>query len=148
MFDIDADPAQLRQGIEQFYAWQMQLLDDGKVEPYAQTFAEDGSFAANAHPAPFTGREAIAAAAGKATRALAEQGVIRRHWFGMTSVETTGHSNVVRTRNYAVVFETPRGGAAKLLMSTVFEDVLVRDEDATHGWLVRERRVSRDDLAA
>jgi SnoaL-like protein len=138
-YDLDGT---LYQQIQNFYAYQMQLLDDGAVDEWAATFTEDGVFAANAHPEPSRGRAAIAAGAGAATRALRERKVQRRHWLGMLSVRPDG-PDTVRARSYAVVLETPKGGQAKLLLSTVCVDLLVRSGD---GWLVQDRQVTRDDL--
>ncbi|TVZ80517.1 MULTISPECIES: nuclear transport factor 2 family protein [unclassified Streptomyces] len=129
--------------VQQFYAQQMQLLDDGRVEEWAGTFTEDGVFAANAHPEPVVGRAAITAAAARATEEYAAKGVQRRHWLGMVSVEPVDERSA-NARCYALVIETPRGGQAAIRVSTLCVDRLVRDGD---GWLVQDRQVSRDDLA-
>ncbi|MFI9724233.1 nuclear transport factor 2 family protein [Streptomyces sp. NPDC052396] len=137
------DAATLYYQVQQFYAQQMQLLDDGKVAEWAATFTEDGVFAANAHPEPVTGRTAIEAAARKATEEYAAKQIQRRHWLGMVSVES-GDQDAVVARCYALVIETPRGGQAAIRVSTVCADKLVRDGD---NWLVQDRQVTRDDLA-
>lgn len=69
-----ATTAGLYTEIQQFYAQQMHLLDDGRVEEWAHTFTTDGVFAANAQPVPAVGREAITAAAAAATEAYAKAG--------------------------------------------------------------------------
>lgn len=130
--------------IQNFYSRQMQLLDDGKVDEWAGTFTADGTFGANAHPAPFTGRTAIADGARKAHAALVERGVQRRHWLGMLAAEPRAEGGY-HVRSYAQILETPRGGATTVVMSTTCDDVLVRGADG--GWLVQARAVSRDDLA-
>jgi 3-phenylpropionate/cinnamic acid dioxygenase small subunit len=134
--------AGLHAQVHDFYARQMQLLDDGLVEEWAATFAPDGVFAANAHPEPVRGREAIAAAARATVDDLATRGVRRRHWLGMVTVDTRP-DGALGVRCYALVIATPRGGQAAVHVSTVCEDVLVRDG---HTLLVSDRRVSRDDL--
>ncbi|OLB79501.1 MAG: hydroxylacyl-CoA dehydrogenase [Actinobacteria bacterium 13_2_20CM_2_71_6] len=134
--------AQLYHEVQQFYAYQMQLLDDGAAQQWATTFTEAGVFAANAHPEPVRGRDAITAAAARAIVELADKGIQRRHWLGMVHVTREGAA--VRARSYALVFETPKGGQAAVRMSTVCEDVLVHDGV---GWLVAERYVTRDDLS-
>ncbi len=131
------------QRVQQFYAHQMQLLDDGSVEEWAKTFTEDGTFAANAHPAPTTGRAAIASAAGQAVAELKRAGLVRRHWLGMITVGSRPDDTLL-ARCYALVISTPKGGQSGVHVSTVCEDVLVRNGDEL---LVRERRVARDDLA-
>jgi hypothetical protein len=133
--------AQLHSEIQLFYARQMQLLDAGDFDNWALTFAVDGVFAANAYPTPVAGRDNIAAAAQKATVALAEQGLQRRHWLGMLSVESDG--GVVRVTCYALVIETPRAGVPSLRHSTVCTDELHRSGGE---WVVRKRYVQRDDL--
>lgn len=134
--------SELYSQIEQFYAAQMQLLDDGAVQEWADTFTLDGVFAANAHPEPARGREAIATAAKRTVAELAEQGLVRRHWIGMLSVRGNDDGTVA-ARSYAVVLQTPKGGQAAIRFSTVCEDVLVRRDG---DWQVLDRKVSRDDL--
>ncbi|MEU8941345.1 nuclear transport factor 2 family protein [Streptomyces goshikiensis] len=136
-------PAELYFQVQQFYARQMQLLDDGKAEEWALTFTEDGVFAANAHPEPAVGRAVITAAARTATDQYAAGGVQRRHWLGMVSVEERGADSVF-ARCYAIVIETERGGQATLRVSTRCDDELVRENGQ---WLVKHRQVTRDDLA-
>ncbi|MFH8409712.1 nuclear transport factor 2 family protein [Streptomyces sp. NPDC018019] len=135
-------PAELYQEIQQFYAQQMHLLDDGRVAEWAETFTPDGVFAANAQPAPAVGRAAITEAAAKATEAYRAAGVQRRHWLGMVAV-TGGTGDTVTARCYALVIETPRGGRPEIKASTLCEDELVR---AGSTWQVRDRRITRDDL--
>lgn len=131
--------------VQQFYAAQMQLLDEGRTDEWAGTFTEDGVFAANAHPEPAAGRAVIAEAAGKAAAAYAERGVQRRHWLGMVSVDPApDQDGAVRASCYALVLETPRGERTAIACSTTCVDLLVRGEDG--GWQVRDRRVTRDDL--
>ncbi|MDX2596056.1 nuclear transport factor 2 family protein [Streptomyces sp. WI03-4A] len=134
--------AGLYQEIQQFYAQQMHLLDDGRVEEWARTFTEDGVFAANAQPVPAVGRAAITEAAAKATDAYAAAGVQRRHWLGMVSVESATGQTVI-ARCYALVIETPRGGRPEIKASTLCEDRIVRADGA---WQIQDRQITRDDL--
>ncbi|GHF65911.1 nuclear transport factor 2 family protein [Streptomyces thermodiastaticus] len=129
--------------IQQFYARQMQLLDSGDADAWADTFTEDGVFAANAHPEPTRGRENIRAAAAEAKALHAKQGLQVRHWLGMLDV-TDREDGTVLVRSYALIINTPRGGQAAVHLSTTCEDVLVPTEDG--GWLVSRRDVVRDDL--
>ncbi|MFF4962514.1 nuclear transport factor 2 family protein [Streptomyces sp. NPDC001222] len=133
---------ELYQQVQQFYARQMQLLDNGEVDAWMHTFTEDGVLAANAQPEPTVGREAIGAAARKATGHFAAQGIQRRHWLGMVSV-TGQEGTTVTVRSYVLLIETPRGGQATILCSATCEDVLELGPD---GPAVRRRDVSRDDL--
>jgi len=133
---------ELTHSIQQFYAHQMFLLDSGQAEAWAGTFTPDGVFGANAHPEPFSGRAEIAAGARRATDDYAAKGVQRRHWLGMVAVEPRGEGQAF-VRSYALVVETPRGGFPVIKASTLCEDILVHEGG---GWLVADRRVSRDDL--
>jgi 3-phenylpropionate/cinnamic acid dioxygenase small subunit len=134
--------AALYQEIQQFYAYQMQLLDDGKAEEWGETFTEDGIMAANAHPAPTCGREALIAAAKAVTGQLAADGIRRRHFLGMVNIQEV-RGDVVKARCYALVIDTARGEQANLRMSTLCVDELVR---GASGWQIVRRDVSRDDL--
>lgn len=137
------DTTELYQRVLQFYARQSQLLDAGDVTAWAATFTADGVFAADAHPEPVNGRGNIERAARAAADDIARRGLRRRHWLGM--VDVTTDDGTIRSRYYALVFLTPIAGQAALHVSTTGEDVLVRSGG---GLLVRERRISRDDLGA
>lgn len=142
----DSGFAGLYQQIQQFYAAQMQLLDGGRAEEWAETFTPDGVFDANAFPEPVTGRAAVAAAARKAVDDYEARGIQRRHWLGMISVEGGGgraEDGEAVVTSYAQVLETPRGGRPELRASTSCRDVLVSEGGR---WLVRHRRIERDDL--
>lgn len=137
-----SSPTAAREEITQFYAHQMQMLDDGAAELWAQTFTEDGVFATNTGADPAAGRGIIAAAARSTVDSLAAQGLTRRHWLGMLALDIES-PEVVRARSYALVFETPQGGQATLRLSTTCEDLLVQVDG---GWQVKRRLVRRDDL--
>ncbi|WP_433226641.1 nuclear transport factor 2 family protein [Microtetraspora malaysiensis] len=134
--------AELYLAVQHFYARQMQLLDDGRADEWAATFTEDAVFAANARPEPVRGRADIAAGAREAVEQLAQDGLVRRHWLGMLSVDARADGTVL-ARSYALVISTPRGGQAGVHVSTVCVDVLVWDDE---DLLVRDRHVTRDDL--
>ncbi|WP_308457912.1 nuclear transport factor 2 family protein [Streptomyces sp. SM11] len=128
--------------VSHFYARQMQTLDDGRTEEWANTFTVDGVFALHGGHDKATGRPALAASSARARAALTEQGITHRHWLGMLTV-TPRPDGSVAARCYALVIATARGGMPTVHRSTVCEDVLVREKT---GWLVRERQVTRDDL--
>lgn len=128
--------------IQHYYAWQMQLLDEDLVEAWAETFTEDGVFAANAQPQPSRGREAITNAARAAREDLARRGVQTRHCLTMLVV-TADEGETAKVRSYALVLETPIGGSPKLHVSTVCEDLLVHTDGR---WQVKDRYVTRDDI--
>ncbi|MFD2471033.1 nuclear transport factor 2 family protein [Amycolatopsis silviterrae] len=134
---------ELYQEIQQYYAWQMQLLDQARTDEWAETFTEDGVFEANAAPAPVKGRSAIAAASAATHRQLAEVHELRRHWLGMLTVEPGETADKLHTRCYALIIATRKGGEPRIHCSTLCEDVLVRVGDS---WQVEYRTVSRDDI--
>lgn len=135
--------ASLHAEVQQFYAGQFQLLDSGAAEEWADTFTEDGSFAPPTLPRPVRGKAALAAAVREAHAALAEAGEQHRHWLGMTRIDVKD-ADTLGVRGYALVFATPAGGESRVHRVCVCDDVLVRQDGE---WLVRERRVSRDDLS-
>lgn len=137
------DATDLYGRIQEFYAEQMHLLDAGATEEWAATFTHDGVFAANGLPAPAHGRAAIAAGARQSVEALARAGLVNRHWLGMLRL-TPEPAGAVRARCYAMVIQTPRGGGSSIFRSTVCTDLLVPAGDS---WLVRDRQITRDDLA-
>ncbi|WP_019819641.1 nuclear transport factor 2 family protein [Saccharomonospora saliphila] len=127
--------------VQQFYARQMWLLDNGDADSWADTFTEDGTFVERGRYEPLTGRRDIAAAARRRVDAVTGDGLVRRHWLGMLRVED-GADGTVRTRYRAVALSTPYGGGpATLYASTTAEDVLLRDRDDLR---VRERHVTHD----
>ncbi|RBQ20070.1 nuclear transport factor 2 family protein [Spongiactinospora rosea] len=140
---VSGDTA-LYQEVQQFYARQMQLLDEGVVEGWAGTFTEDGVFTANAHPAPQRGRSTIEEGARKTAAQLEAREVRRRHWLGMLTVDER-QDGTIAARTYALVLETPKGGQAGVLLSCTCDDVLVRQGGEL---LVQHRSVHRDDLPA
>jgi 3-phenylpropionate/cinnamic acid dioxygenase small subunit len=128
--------------VQHFYARQMRLLDEGAVHEWAQTFTDDGVFAANAHPRPCEGRAAIEAAARQSAQELARDRVQRRHWLGMLQVDDRPDGSIL-ARSYALIVSTPQGGQAAVHLSCACDDVLVRE----YGTLrVQRRQVYRDDL--
>lgn len=133
--------AELQAGIRQFYAWHMQLLDEGRIEEWAAAFTPDGVFAADGHPEPVKGRENIRAASRKVADGLADAGIVRRHWLGMSDIAPDGDR--VRVRSYALVFQVSKQEGAALHASTTCEDVLVPG-DAAGTWLISERVVRVD----
>jgi actinorhodin biosynthesis protein ActVIA len=123
-----------------FYAGHMQALDEGAVELWASGFTEDGVFAQNVKPEPWRGRSTIEDNMRRGLARLAQKNVQRRHWFGMVTTDQRDQ-DTVRTRYYAVVFETPVGGKASVYLSTTGEDLLVRQDGQ---WRVKHRLITHD----
>ncbi|MCW2569910.1 MAG: hydroxylacyl-CoA dehydrogenase [Mycobacterium sp.] len=124
--------------IQHFYAAHMQLLDDGRIEEWAAHFTEDGTFATDVHPIPARGRAELIAGARHTIEQLESEGVVRRHWLGMSAVAR--EEDNLRVRSYALVLQSTEQGVT-VRASTTCEDVLVPDGPT---WLIRERLVHRD----
>jgi hypothetical protein len=136
-------PADVYSRIDQFYAMQMQALDDGDIAGWIETFTDDGIFVSNGLPDPVAGREQLATLGEETVARLTAKGAIRRHFVFNVIVEPAA-TGVLRTRAYVPVFDTI-DGVTTLTTSTVMRDELVSSDD---GLLVRHRTVTRDDLVA
>jgi hypothetical protein len=127
--------------VDQFYAIQMQALDDGDIETWVDTFTKDGVFVSNGLADPVEGREGLSALGGEAVAKLNDKGAIRRHFVFNVIVEPAA-DGTLRTTCYVPVFDTIEG-VTNLTTSTVMRDELISSDD---GLLVRHRTVTRDDL--
>lgn len=134
--------AQLYGEIENFYARHMQLVDQGRVEEWGDTFTVDATISNNANPRPAHGREAIVSVIRRANAELESRGVQHRHWMGMLVVDPVDEKSV-RVSSYALLMAVAQGTAPAIDRSTFCEDLLIRvDED----WQIHERRVRHDAL--
>jgi hypothetical protein len=133
--------AEIYAQIQQFHAWQSQLLDFGRFEEWAATFTEDGSFLAPGFPEPVRGRTALGVGTRKNHEGI-DPTLAIRHWFNMTTVEPLA-DGAVRALSYVIVIRAPRDGEPFIYRSTTCEDVLAFQDGQ---WLVRERVIRRDDL--
>ncbi|MGP3691655.1 nuclear transport factor 2 family protein [Streptomyces sp. IBSNAI002] len=129
--------------VQQFYAHQMQLLDLGESQRWAETFTEDATFDVPTLPEPVRGRPGLVAATSRTAAQLAEAGQRHRHFIGMFDVAERP-DGTVDVRSYAIVYASVIGGDSQVHRVCVCEDVLVRVEGALQ---VATRRVTRDDLA-
>ncbi|HEY8979009.1 MAG TPA: nuclear transport factor 2 family protein [Streptomyces sp.] len=136
-------PAEVCALIDQFYAMQMQALDDGDIDTWVDTFTDDGVFTSNGLPDPVEGRSALTALGSDAVARLDAKGAIRRHFVFNVIVEPAP-DGVWRTTCYVPVFDTV-DGVTTLTTSTVMRDELVGLDT---GPRVRHRTVTRDDLLA
>ena len=125
--------------VQQFYARQMALLDDGLVEEWAATFCLDAVFAETRMPDPLRGRAAIRDAVRSGVDGLAAAGVDFRHRFGMLDVIPAPDG--VRTRFCTLALATPPGGPTEIRGNVVGRDHL---EPAGDSWLVRQRQLRYD----
>ncbi|MEU8891647.1 nuclear transport factor 2 family protein [Streptomyces sp. NPDC048442] len=136
--------ASLHAEVQQFYAHQMQLLDLGESERWAQTFTEDATFAVPTLPEPVRGRPGLVAATSRSHAELAAAGQRHRHFIGMFDVRPLD-DGAVDVRSYAIVYVSHIGGDSAVHRVCVCEDRLVRGDDGTLRVLART--VTRDDLA-
>lgn len=127
--------------VQQFYAWQSHLLDDGAAVEWAETYTADGSFDPPSAPRPVRGRADLAAGVREAAAERARTGETHRHIFSATTVRPQEDGSLL-ARSYTQVIVTPRGGPPSHYLMCVCEDVLVREGGELK---VRQRRVTRDD---
>lgn len=132
-------PVEVYVRVQQFYARQMALLDDGDVEEWAATFCADAVFAETGMPAPLRGSVAIRDAVRPEVDKLAAAGIDFRHRFGMLDVVPSPDG--VRTRFSTLALATPRGGPIAVRGNVVGRDHLVPDGAS---WLVRHRHLRYD----
>ncbi|MEO3977582.1 nuclear transport factor 2 family protein [Streptomyces sp. CAU 1734] len=137
-------PAGVYAQVQQFYTWQMGLLEGDEADPeaWAATFTEDAVFASTVQPEPERGRAAILASVRAGVAGIAAQRLDFRHWFGMVGVEEGDEEGSLRTRYYALAMATPRGGSLKVRGSLLCYDDLVRGESG--GLLVARRTLVAD----
>ncbi|MFE7853237.1 nuclear transport factor 2 family protein [Streptomyces sp. NPDC057403] len=128
--------------VQRFYARQMQQLDLGKAQSWAETFTEDALFDVPTLPEPVRGRSGLAAAVGRAHGLLAEAGERHRHFMGMVDVLERADGSL-EARSYTVVYASAVGGTSRVHRVCVCEDVLVREDGELR---VARRKVTRDDL--
>ncbi|MFD0342990.1 nuclear transport factor 2 family protein [Streptomyces sp. NPDC127117] len=129
--------------VQQFYAHQMQLFDSFAAQEWAGTFTPDAVFDVPTLPQPVRGREELAANVRRNKETQARSGEQLRHWLGMVDVQPQPNGTL-RTRAYALVYLTPKGGEARVHRVCVMEDTLARSRG---DWRVVHRLVTRDDLA-
>lgn len=126
--------------VQQFYAYQMGLMDDRQAERWADTFTEDAVFQEASRMDPLHGRAAIKASARASADRLAAGGVRMRHWLGMVQVHQQP-DGTLHTRCYALAMRTPKGGELDIFVHVVCRDHLVPVDG---GWLVRHRDLTHD----
>jgi 3-phenylpropionate/cinnamic acid dioxygenase small subunit len=133
--------AELYAQIQQFYAHQMGLLDDGRPDEWSDTFTEDAVFQeASRLNEPLRGREAIKDSARARKKRLAADKIDFRHWLGMLSV-VPEDDRTLRTRAYALAMRVPQGAELDIFAHVVCQDLLVRVDG---GWQVRHRDLHHD----
>ncbi|MDI3408189.1 nuclear transport factor 2 family protein [Streptomyces cavernicola] len=133
--------AELYTRVQQFYARQMGLLDDGRPDDWSATFTEDAVFQeASRLDEPLRGRDAIRESSRARKQRLDEAEIDFRHWLAMLQVHPQA-DGTLRTRAYALAMRTPRGGSLDIFASVVCNDHLVPVDG---GWQVARRELHHD----
>ncbi|MCX4957482.1 nuclear transport factor 2 family protein [Streptomyces virginiae] len=134
--------AQVYAEIQQFYAQQMYLLDEGATDKWALTFTPDAWLDLPMAPVALQGQDSVAGAARLRRDELDREDRRQRHVPCAVFVDPVD-AGTVRARCQVLVLTTLRGGRPDIAFSMTCEDVLVRAADGA-GWLVKDRLVVSD----
>jgi actinorhodin biosynthesis protein ActVIA len=126
--DTTGVAADLYAEVLQYYARQMQALDEGKLEAYADTFTEDAVFGHTPGREPARTRSGILSDLYAVRERFVADPQQRRHMFTMVDVEELPGGRL-RASSYALVLTTRPGQGPEMVRSCVVRDVLVRDAD-------------------
>lgn len=125
----------------QFYAKQMQALDNRDFAFYADTFTEEGEFTHSPNLPAARGPQEIRRTLEEFHRAkFGDQPVQRRHWFNHVVLDALDDGRISSTC-YALVITTRPDTPPEITPSCVVHDVLVRWNGALRMLL---RRVHHD----
>ncbi|MEU3416616.1 MULTISPECIES: nuclear transport factor 2 family protein [unclassified Streptomyces] len=128
--------------VQQFYAHQMQALDEGRLEEYTQTFTKDGSFQHSPGIAAAVGRDAILEELRSFLKKYQDDPTQRRHFFNQMVLEPQQDGSI-RSTVYALIVRVRPNERPEVWPSTVVHDVI----EVTDGEiLLRSRSVSYDQL--
>ncbi|MGY1942605.1 nuclear transport factor 2 family protein [Nocardia asiatica] len=126
--------------VQQFYAEQMQRLDNRDIPGYAATFAEDAEFEHTPGIPPARTRAGIIADLVEFHKRFETDPMQRRHWFNMINLQPQDDGTIVSTA-YCLVVKIRPGSKPEIAPSCVVHDVLIRSDGAL---LTRSRRVAHD----
>lgn len=138
--DTTGVDAELYAEVLRYYARQMQALDEGKLEDYADSFTEDAVFLHTPGREPARTRPGILSDLYTVRDRLAADPQQRRHMFTMVDLETLPDASI-RSTCYALVLTTRPGGGPEMVRSCVVRDVLVRRDGRLRN---QERLVDHD----
>lgn len=142
MTSISTTRSDLYFEVQQFYARQMQALDSGKLEAYADTFTEDAEFGHTPGRDPARTRVGIINDLYAVHERLADDPQQRRHLFTMMDLDPQEDGSI-RSTVYALVMTTRPGGNPEPVRNCVVHDVLVREDSGLRN---RSRMVEHDGL--
>jgi actinorhodin biosynthesis protein ActVIA len=129
--------------VQHFYARQMQALDEGRFQEYADTFTEQGLFQHSPDVAPARGRAAIVDALTDFDQRFKDAPVQRRHWFSQIRLDPQEDGSFRSTAYGFVVATRPGVRLPEVAPSCLIHDVL---ELADGEILTRSRLVTYDYL--
>lgn len=132
--------AELYAEVQQYYARQMQALDNGKLEDYAATFTEDAVFGHTPGREPARTRAGIIKDLYEVHKRFENDPQQRRHLFTMIDIEPQDDGSI-RSTCYALVLTTRPQRGPELVRSCVVHDVLVRENGSL---LNKSRHVEHD----
>ncbi|WP_067462475.1 nuclear transport factor 2 family protein [Nocardia amamiensis] len=135
-----ASRTELYAEVQQFYAEQMQRLDNRDIPGYAETFTEDAEFEHSPGIAPARTRAGIIADLVEFHKRFETDPMQRRHWFNMINLQPQDDGTIVSTA-YCLVVKIRPNSKPEIAPSCVVHDVLVRVDGAL---LTRSRRVVHD----
>ncbi|WP_217164413.1 nuclear transport factor 2 family protein [Streptomyces sp. AC512_CC834] len=151
--------AQLYVEVLQFYARQMPLLEERRLEEFLETMTEDGSIEHVPNGWRIEGRNALltemrarrgdpdrplvgemSARQARADEVAYYDGIVYRYWFDRMRIEPQS-DDVLRVGYQAMVSMTDAAGKVSFEPTTTVQDVLVRQDGE---WYTRSRRVTHD----
>ena len=136
-------PFEVRSEIQDFYARQVQAMDNGRYDEFAETFAEECEFTPIKHQSTAYGRQAIVDKLSDFAKTMFGSGQQRRHWMSMSIVDEV-EPNTYEVVSYAIVTNTKAGEPPIVHWAGDIADRLVRGDD---GFKVIRREVRSDSIA-
>jgi actinorhodin biosynthesis protein ActVIA len=118
--------AELYVEVQTFFAKQMRLLDNLKIEEYAATFTPDGEIVHAHRDERAKGRETMIA--GMYAALPRYKGVVVRHWFDHLLVEPAADGSLI-VNYYTLVTRCDAEGKVVFEPTFTVTDTLVRGED-------------------
>lgn len=129
--------------IQDFYARQVQAMDNGRFAEFADTFMEDCEFTPMKHQPTAYGKQAIIDKLDNFAKQMFGTDEQRRHWIAMTVV-TEVDENTYDAVSYAMVTRTTAGEPPVLHFSGDIVDRIVREDGKLK---VARRAVNSDSIA-
>ncbi|MFX0580893.1 nuclear transport factor 2 family protein [Nocardia nepalensis] len=120
-----ASRTELYAEVQQFYADQMQRLDNRDIPGYAETFTENAEFEHTPGRPPARTRAGIISDLVEFHKRFEADPMQRRHWFNMINLQPQDDGTIVSTA-YCLVVKIRPNSKPEIAPSCVVHDVLVR----------------------